>query len=82
MKAPDIYTELVITNFLENKKKTKKKKAGKATSTGQDFQGSQPHQETRTGPQLCTTRVILSAATELRRYLSHETVKRPVHAAA
>lgn len=25
MKAPDIYTELVITNFLENKKKTKKR---------------------------------------------------------
>lgn len=34
MKAPDIYTELVITNFLE---KLRKKKAGKAASTGQLF---------------------------------------------
>lgn len=46
MKAPDIYTELVITNFLENKKK-RKKKAGKATSTGQHFQGSHTKKHVR-----------------------------------
>lgn len=46
MKAPDIYTELVITNFLENKKKNEKK-AGKATSTGQHFQGSHTKKHVR-----------------------------------
>lgn len=75
MKAPDIYTELVITNFLENNIK-KKKRQGKLLAQVALCHGGRTKKHIQ-GQQLCTHPPFLPAGTASKASLT-KTAKQQV----